>query len=301
MTAFCSSRSTYGALAIRIAEDVDSVSDFTGTDPQFEYIGESLSMQQQMGGGQGIRGSRSHNKSRVRILAESISGGINIEPTANELKTLLFLAMGGGSTSATALAETLDNFGVCIDRIAKRFTYKNCKINRFQLSGSAGQPVSCAVEVEGESEIVEAGAFPSVAAIDGSAPYIFSDATISLAADASATQIARFTLAIDNGLDTGRYMNSVTRDCLDPTDRRIGLSLSIPYNADSVDLHDQSVAGASGTLTLTQGTTFAFTMGNLKSPAQSPVTSRRGEEVFLELNMVAYCTSANDELSVTIS
>jgi len=302
MTAFCSSRSTYGALAVKIAEDVDSVADFTATDPQFEYVGEGLTMQQSMGGGQGIRGSRSHNKDRVRILAESISGPINLEPTKAELQTWLFLAMGGGSASAPVLAETLDNFGVCIDRIANRFTYKNCKVNRFSLSGSQGQPVSCTIDVEGESEIVESAAFPTVAAIDGDSPFIFSDASIALTADASATEIARFTLSIDNGLDTGRFMNSVTRDCLDPTDRRVTLGLSVPYNADSIDLHDQSVAGAQGVLTLTKGSdVFAFTMGNLKSPAQSPSTSRRGEEVFLELNMTAYCTNANDELTVAIT
>ena len=301
MTAFCSSRSTYGALAIKVAEDV-AFGDFGASDPSFEYVSESLTMQQQLGGGNGIRGSRSHNKDRVRILAETISGSVALEPTKAELQQWLFLAMGGGSLSAPTLAETLDNFGVLVDRIAKRFVYSNCKVSRFSLSGSQGQPVSCQVEIEGETETEVGTAMPTVAAIDGDLPFIFSDATISLAADASASEIARFALSIDNGLDTGRFMNSVTRDCLDPTDRRITLGLSVPYNADTVDLHDQSVGGASGTLTLTNTSgAFAFTMSNLKSPAQSPSTSRRGEEVFLELNMTAYCTNANDELSVTIS
>lgn len=299
----CSTRSTYGKLALDIIDDAVFGS-FDANSTQYEYVSEAIRMSQVHGGGQGIRGTRSRNKDRVRILSEAVSGPFTLEPTPVEMRLLLQVALGsiaGSGPYTISLAETLPKFGLLIDRVAARFVYDNCRVNKLTISGEQSQPISFTLDIEAETETEDATAFPgTVPAIDTGQPFIFSDTTYSLSADASAAEVMSFTLTIDNVLQTDRFMNSVTRDCIPATDRIITLEMAIPYGADSIDLHDQAIAGAAGTLTLTNGSqSTLFTFENLKSPANTPVTSRRGDEVLHELTMQAYESTSTKELIIT--
>ena len=212
--------------------------------------------------------------------------------------------MGSAPTGAVySLAEQLPWFGCLLDRVQRRFVYTNCVVGRMTISSQEGQPIQVTLEIEASTETEEPAVWPAaIEPVTLGQPYIHADTTFSLAADNSASQVRAWTLVIDNVLDADRFMNSITRECIPTNDRNVTLSMQIPYTADSVDLHDQSIAGAAGQLVLTNGvsnTTFDFV--NLKSPASTPVTSRRGDEVFLDLNMKAYetVTPAVKELIVT--
>jgi hypothetical protein len=158
------------------------------------------------------------------------------------------------------------------------------------------------LDIEGETEVISATAWPgTIPAIDSGSPYIFSDTTFALAADASAAEVRSFEISIDNGLITDRFMNSVTRSTIPAADRVVSVSLTVPYTPDEVDLHKQALAGGSGSITLTNGNTSTlFTFGNLKAdPAVSPVIGSRGSEILLGLQMKAYKTGSTNEIAVT--
>lgn len=288
--------STLSKLAIKSGV-VTQLSDFSsGT--ALEFVSEELRYTQSIVYNNGIRGTRSRNGERCRIAQGVVNGSIVLHPTPVEISSLLPLILGSGSV----LAEAVEEFGVLVDRVARRFVYTGCRVSRATISGSQGQPIMFKLDIEGETEVVSASAFPSLT-IDNGAPYIFSDTTFTLAAASGATEVRAFEIVIDNGLVTDRFNNSVTRTVIPGGDRVVMLNLTVPYTSDEVALHPQTATGAAGTLTVTNGgTSTLFSFANLKSnPAQSPVVGSRGNEILLNLQLQAYKTDASGvaELVVT--
>lgn len=292
---------TSGKLAMD--SSVTTVSDFDSGSIAYEFNSESLRMRQTHVDSGGIRGTRSVVKDRVRIAQEDISGSIVMNPTPIELDTLLPRIMGAAeSTDSFAFAETLPVFGVLVDRVTKVFTYTGCYVNRATFSGSQGQLIRLSLDILGKTEVVSAaGTYPgTVPAIDTAQGYVFADTTFSLSGDTSAAEVSSWEIVIDNVLDGSHYVNSVTRTQIVPTDRIVTVRMSLPYDADSIDLYDQAVAGAAGTLTLTNGgCSTLFTFANLKAPAETPVISGRGSILMLDLSMRAYMSSSTRELVIT--
>ena len=276
---------------------VTGISDFSaGT--AIEFLSEELRYTQALLYNNGIRGTRSRNGERCRIAQGVVSGSIVLHPTPTEITTLLPLILGSGSV----LTEAVEEFGVLVDRVAKRFVYTGCRVSRATISGSQGQPITFRLDIEGETEVISASAFPSLT-IDAGSPYIFSDTTFTLSADASAAEVRAFEIVIDNGLITDRFNNSVTRTVIPGADRMVMFNLTVPYTADEVDLHAQTAAGAAGTLTVTNGgTSTLFSFANLKSnPGQSPVIGSRGGEILLNLQLQAYKTDASGVAEIVIT
>jgi hypothetical protein len=293
---------TLGKLAIDVST-VTGISDFDGSSTQLEFLSEELRYTEVQAYNNGIRGTRSRVAERVRIAQGAVSGSIVLHPTPVELDVLFPLILGGAEVADSfTLAETIPEFGVLVERVNRRFVYTGCRVSRATFSGTQGQPITLRLDIEGETEIVSATAWPgTIPAINSGSPYIFADTTFSLAADASAAEVRSFEIVIDNGLITDRYMNSVNRQTIPSGDRVVSLSMSVPYTPDEVDLHKQALAGGSGSITLTNGSTSTvFTFGNLKTdPAVSPVIGSRGSEILLGLQMKAYRTGSTLELAVT--
>lgn len=293
---------TLGKLAIDVST-VTGISDFDGSSTQLEFLSEELRYTEVQAYNNGVRGTRSRVAERVRIAQGAVSGSIVLHPTPVELDILFPLILGSAEVADSfTLAETIPEFGVLIERIAKRYIYTGCRVSRATFSGSQGQPITLRLDIEGETEVVSGTSWPgTIPAIDSGSPYIFSDTTFSLSADASAAEVRAFEIVIDNGLITDRFNNSVTRTIIPAADRVISLNMTVPYTADEADLHKQALAGAAGTLTLTNGgCSTLFTFGNLKTdPAQSPVIGSRGSEIMLGLQMKAYKTGSTMELAVT--
>lgn len=291
-----------GALTKMAIDDstVTGISDFDSSSQGIEFISEDLRMVSTINYNNGIRGTRSRLKDRCVVTQEVITGSIVIEPTPIELDLWFPRILGAAESSDVfALAETIPEWGVLIDRIVQRHIYTNCRVSRATFTGAQSQPIRMTIEVEGSTEVLSATSFPTVGAIDTGQPYIMGQTTFSLSADASAAECLAWTIVIDNMLDTNRFLNSVTRSKLTPQDRMISLQMTVPYTADEIDLYDQGVAGAAGSLTLTNGgQSTVFSFANLKAPAETPVVSGKTEE-FLTLNMVAYKSGSTNELIVT--
>lgn len=280
---------------------VTGISDFDANSEQYEFTGEGVRMVQSHVDSLGVRGTRSRVKDHVRIGSEVVGGPVGMMLTPVELDAWLPRILGAAeSTDSFAVAETLPTFGVLFERGASRNIYTGCYVNRAVFTGSPGQLIGCNLDIFGKTEIISQTAFPgTVPAIDTGQPYVFSDLTFALSADASAVQCLGFTLTIDNALER-RFANSVTATDIFPTDRLVTLEMLLPYTSDEIDLVYQAVAGAAGTMTWTNGgQSTLWTFANLKAPNESPVTTSRTGERTLTLRMSAYMSSSTREVVVT--
>jgi len=241
---------------------------------------------------EGLRGSRSHNAADVRIGPKHVSGTIVLEPSPAELLTLAQYAIGSGG----AVANAVPTFAVVVDRNEAVKTYQTNKINRLKLSGRQGGILRAELDIIGETE-TDGG---TVAAPDSAAPYIFSDLILTLAGSSQDTE--SFDLEIDNHIDRERFLNYTTLPALVELDRTVKLRTTHPYNDATNTLLNQAVAGAAGTLALTDAgassTTRTFTFGTLQVPYKTPsIPGKR--EVLVELDMTARTAINTAEIAVS--
>ena len=269
----------------------------TSSEP-YEFVAESVQKRGTILDTSGIRGTRSHHVARTRAGTYEVGGAIMLHPSPSDLDLLLPRILGAAESSDTFnLAETLPAFGILIDRVAETFEYTDCKVSRATFKGSAGGLIDLVLEILGVAEITGT-AFPSLSldTTAAAAPYVFSDGVLTL--QSAARQMMDFELVIDNGLSP-RFTNSQTATSLTPQDRTITLKTTNPFTADEVDLYEQALAGAAGTLVLTNGgMSTAFTFAALQVPAVSPVVGGK-QEIPLTLEMTARMTGATRELVVT--
>lgn len=291
---------TFGKFAVDDSA-VTAIGDFDSGSFSYEFLSTDLRRTTTATYNDGIRGTRSRAKERVRRTAIAVSGGIVMNPTPVELDQWLPRILGTNeSADSFVLAETVPVFGVLIERELKRYVYTGCKVNAATFSCSQGGLMNLRVDIEGQSEIESATSWPgTIPVIDSGAPFIMADTTFQLAADTSCTQVREWEITVNNFLNTDRYMNSVTRQPLHALDREVTLRLVVPYNSDSADLVQKSVPGSGGTLTMTNGNTSTlFTFANLTGNDETPPIPGK-EELFLNLQFTAYTSSTTKELVVT--
>lgn len=289
---------------------VTAIGDFDSGSEQYEFISESVRMVQAHVDSIGVRGDRSRVKDRVRISQEMVGGSIAMMLTPTEMRKWLPRILGGaeggsgtsGSPWTYAVASTVPEFGLLFERGAKRFVYTGCKVARAVFTGGPGQLIGCTLDILGKEEIISATSFSgSIPAIASDQPWVFSDMAFALSADASADECFGFSLTIDNALER-RFVNSVTATEIFETDRIVTLDMQLPYTADEIDLIDQAVTGAAGTLTFTNGALInGWALANLKAPNESPITPGRTGERTCSVRMSSYMSSSTREISATIS
>jgi Phage tail tube protein len=273
-------------------------------DQGFVFVSESMTKRGTVVERSGLRGSRSHQADDTRVGPYRVSGQLVLEPTPEDLAIWLPRILGADPSGTTfALAETLPSFTLSIDRVAKVFTYAGCKVNRATLHGAQGGLLRLALDVVAQSEsVAAAGTFPALS-LGSTQPYIFSDLALTLAT--VAREVKQFDLSIDNALITDRFMNSITIVNAPEGDRTIALRTTHAWAAGNTDLYAQALAGAAGTLQLTNAlggspptgyqTTFSF--ATLQVPDRSPNVPGR-QELLLNLEMVARRVGSTPELSV---
>lgn len=274
-------------------------------DQGFVFVSESIAKRGVIVERVGLRGSRSHQADDTRVGPYTVGGQLVLEPTPEDLATWLPRILGADPSGTTYnLAETLPSFTLSVDRVAKVFTYAGCKVNRAVFQGAQGGLLRLTLDIVAQSEsVAAAGTFPSLT-LGVTQPYIFSDLALTLAS--AAREVKQFDLTIDNGLITDRFMNSLVIVSAPEGDRSISLRTMHAWAAANTDLYAQALAGAAGSLQLTNAlggtpptgyqTTFSF--ATLQVPARSPVVPGR-QEFFLNLDMVARKVGSTAELVVT--
>ena len=263
----------------------------------YEFLTESLRKQLTIVDTAGLRGTRSHPAERTRDGTYAIGGGLQFHATPAMLDLLLPRILGANeATDVFALAETLPEFDVLIDRVAKRFVYAGCQVNRATFRAAAGGPLELDLDVIGKTEVVSATAFPSITApVDP--PYVWQDCVCTV--NGSARVVTQWDLTIDNALNA-RFSNSQTATDIHSTDRIITVNLTVPYTSSEVDLYGINTGGAAAaTFVFTNGNySTTFSIAKLQIPDQSPVVDGRGE-ILLQLQGVAKQSSTTKELVIT--
>jgi len=274
-------------------------------DQAFVFVSENIVKRGVIVERTGLRGTRSHQADDTRIGPYTVGGRLVLEPTPQDLAIWLPRILGGSPSGTTyPLAETLPSFTLAIDRVAKVFAYAGCKVNRAVLQGSQGGLLRLSLDIVAQSEsVAAAGTFPSLS-LSNAPPYIFSDLSLTLAS--TAREVKQFELTVDNGLVTDRFMNSIVIVNAPEGDRTITLNTTHAWAAANTDLYAQALAGAAGSLQLTNAlggtpptgyqTTFSF--ATLQVPDRSPSVPGR-DELLLNLEMLARRVGSTAELSVT--
>lgn len=264
------------------------------TEP-FEYVSNTVGKKATIVRRSGTRGTRSRMTDDSATGTYAVSGTLTIEPTPADLSIWLPRILGADASGTTyALAETLPTFYMIENKLGAVHSWDDCKVSKAVFTGQKGQPLRVALDIEGLTEST-ADEFPSLT-LTYDAPYLLSDLVLTLAGSARETD--SFELTIDNQLVTDRYMNSLTRISLPEGERLITLRTSHPYASENADLYDQAVAGAAGSLVLSNSSgTTTFTFAKLQVPAESP-QSQAGE-IMLTLNMDATSDDDTKELVVT--
>lgn len=279
----------------------DATSSFDTSSEPIVFVAED--MRQVLGRieSPGIRGSRSERGERVSRGLKQVGGSITLHPSPSELDLILPRILGANeSTDSFALDDTLPDFSVLIDRIAKVFQYDACKIASAVFSGQSGQKVQLVLNILGKTETIgNAGTFPALTT-DTDEAYVFHQGTLSLGG--TSYNFRSFQLTIDNMI-TPEFNNSQTATDLTPRGRMVTLDVSLPFTSTEVGILTTSVAastGIAGVLTFTSGNkSLVATMNSLIAEDRTPVVAGKDQELNLERSYKAYQTGSTKEAVFT--
>lgn len=291
------------AVGARAQMAFDTALPFDTSSIPVEFISEDLRKREEILDTNGIRGTRSHARERTRSGRNVINGTIRLHASPVLLDNLLPHILGGSeSIDVFAVAETIPDFQIMIDRQTKVFTYTDCRVSRAIFRGSmqSGQFLELDLEVEAGGETVgNSGTFPSLT-MPTDPPWIFSDAVITAL---STTRCPfDFEITIDNVLDPNRFVNAVNRKSLPALDRIVSVRMTTPYSTDEEDLYQQALAGAAFSAVFTnadQNTeVLTISCGTVQFPDISPAAGGK-VEIPLELDGIARSVGSTKEIEIT--
>lgn len=293
-----------GAQARLAVEPAASPHTFDSSSEQYEFLYENLRKHGRQISANGIRGTRSAKSERVATGAYEVRGKIAMNISPLDLDLWLPRILGANeSANSFALAETLQPFGVLIDRITQTFQYTDCVVDQCVMHGKAREGdgeedlLEMALEVVGKTEVTGTS-FVSAAlgTAAGNGVYTMSQSVFTLAG--STREVKEWWLLIDNHVQQRWASGSTTATALCPRDRTVALRVRVPF--DSTALYEQALAGdaaATIVITLAAGITTTFTFGALQAPAESPVV-RGKTEIDLILDYQARSVGSTREVVV---
>lgn len=278
----------------------DSDSTFDTSSEAREIISSTLKETVERIENEGLRGSRSRRGERVVPGLKRVAGQIvmNVNPADMDLDLPRILG-GSETTDVFPVAETIPDFWVMIDEVAKVQKFNNCKVQKATWRGQKGQPITLTLDIVGKSRTESnAGSFP-VVTYSTLEVYVFHQGVLTL--QGSAAEFEEFELTVENVTDP-KHRNSQTATDLTPGDRIVTLTVKVPYDTTNCAILTAESAGtfASGTLVFTNGNrSISFALNALKSIPESPDVPARGQELMLSLNYRAYMTGTTREIVVT--
>lgn len=140
---------------------------------------------------------------------------------------------------------------------------------------------------------------PSFGTASNYAPYVFSDASVTLNAIAS-TEIEEMIIVCDNHL-RAKYTNSLTPYSIIPQGRTIQVRTRCLWNDTYDTLYDQVAGGATGFINLVNGSfNTKFEFGRLQVNGITPTANQGKSQIGLVLDMVGRSASGSDfDLKIT--
>lgn len=313
-----------------------------------DFQSESIQQQTSLYYNDGIRGTKSRARERVRKATKTISGSITLTPSKTELRTLLPWILGtdesGSGTSGDPYvyiqAETMQEFQVLIQRVLgslsghtdEVFLYEGCRVSRATFSASTAGPLQLTLDIEAETEksyadgaittandgvttVISSGNSVPTSVPDTNTLFMFYDtghANGNLTLGNADRECFDWSLTIDNVLDTGRYMNSLTRTNIPSLDRIVTMSATVPFTEAEDDLYDPDVNSTSPDTNTnlvkfyaelgTNDDVLQFTIGTWNIESRTPTVNGKGE-IVMALNGGVYrknTSTVKNEVAVSI-
>lgn len=267
---------------------------------RFDFLSESLAVNESFVDTNGLRGVRDHSIERLRQGIRHIGGQIRMQPTAVELAGLLPWILGANASGNTyAIADTLQTRNVVVDRIAKVFSYSGVVVDRATIRGNQGEALELLLDVCAIDESVgNSGTFPSLSLDTTTGPFVHTDGVFSI--NSTEVSARSFEVTIDNRIDKERFFNSLTATALLPMDRIVTMSTQLPYG-DAYTLYGTGVGGVAATLTFTNGlTSLVLTMPKVAFPRRSPTYTAGRAEQMLPLQGQCYRSGSTASITCTL-
>jgi len=289
---------------------IDTVLPLDGASTGIEIQSESLAKAGNIIETSGIRGTRQHVQERTRNGNYAIGGTIEMFPSPEELKIMLFWITGTDHATVFTPAETVPSRVIGISRgggtggLGKCFTYGGCYVSRATIGGSEGEPMALSIECIGQTETIEAaGAFatatvPMPAA--GGSPFIFTDSSGAFYLGGNAIAVKSFSMTIDNLLDVA-FNNSVSASRITAADLAVSCSITTPYSTvNEVALYDKGVTGMALSAVFTHTLAYSLTIAGFFQPVSAtPVINGKGE-IVLRLDGMLRKTGSTAAYTLTL-
>jgi hypothetical protein len=222
-----------------------------------EFVRESVGLVRQTRDLSGLRGTRAPLAEQLIAGPRSIEGELHLQPTLGELVALLPTILGGNWLPGTAGShvcsprEIIPDVTLAIDRPPRLYRYSGCKFVLARLIARCGQPVALTLGVAGIDETVEDHSLLPEPAVARS-PLRFTD--VHLVVNGTPRECSHVEIVIENVALGDRYVHSLTRVDLPIVDRRLGVTLELPFEATSHDLDPSPESLAFAHLRLATGT-----------------------------------------------
>lgn len=227
----------------------------------------------------GIHGYRDYIAEGVAEGVKRVRGVLELEPRPDDLAFLLPYILGAAASGNNfALAETLPDFILDVDKGPKIVRYAGCKINSATFRSSANRPLSLSLDIVGQTE-TDGITFPSIAStLSTMQPYVHHQGVLTI--NSVVYNADDLEMVIDNSLLADRFFMSQTLIGIPEGDRIVGVSFTSPFTSDENALFNLAVAGLGGSLAYTNGAvSFTSTFGKLQKPQKGPGIPGKAQEV----------------------
>lgn len=247
---------------------------------EFEFLSCSVAPDNEHVQSPGMHGYRDYIAEGVAEGVKRVRGVLEIEPRPDDLAFLLPYILGAAASGNNfALAETLPDFILDVDKGPKICRYAGCKINSAAFKSSAGRPLSVALDIVGQTEDSTITPFPAISAtLSTMQPYVHHQGVVTI--NSVVYNADDLEMIIDNALLADRFFMSQTLIGIPEGDRYVGIGFTSPFTADENVLFNLAVAGLGGSLVYTNGgCSFTSTFGKLQKPQKGPGLPAKVQEV----------------------
>lgn len=254
-----------------------------------EFNSESITRTPQILDTEGLRGVRARHDSRIRYGQVEFGGSIVWNPSPVDLDNWLTYITGDVAGSPYTPVDDLETngiFSILIDRVGEQFEYNDCRVNTWNLRGTAGELVETEIDLraktETENPTLPTPAIP-IATIDQ--PFFFSEAVLTI--DGTVYEVMDFEFVIDNALQVRFATGQTTATSITASDRTVVIRATVPYDSTNhTAFYEPALAGFTGTNTLvitnatpTTPVSITITLDTLQGRTVNPTIGGRGEIV----------------------
>ncbi len=282
----------------------------TGTGIAVEFLSENIRKKGRHIGNNGIRGTLSEAKERVRNGASYFSGEIVMYISPNDIANfgVNVLGMTESPSGTFTVDDTLPYFGLLIDRDEGVVEFKNCMLDYWILQsrapsfGEEGEPDMVlfrlgVIASEESTGTAWPGSPPALGTAAADAPYTFADTDGQISLAGSTRDVEEFIIVNRNFLKP-KYTNSLLPTSIRPRWRLLQARFRVPWNSNNTNLYGLAVAGVAGSVTMVNaGLSTALTFGTLQVPDDSPVIPGK-DQIDLIVDGVARTSGAIKELVI---